>query len=179
MDGGRKQCEIILENVRVTASHVLAKVHEGWPALKKTLNKGAVAICMESIGGGARTLQMAVDYAKMRVQFNQPIGSLQAIKHKCSQIMEQLESARSIAYFAAWAIDHLKGNELDMAVSAAKSFCSDMYRNSTTKACQIFGAIGLTWEHDLHLYLKRANMNEILFGSPDFHRNQVVKILGY
>lgn len=178
LDGGRKQCEMVFENVRVPASKVLGEVNNGWPTLRRTLNKGAVALSVEMVGGGQKVLDIAVEYAKVRVQFDQPIGSYQAIKHKCAQMMLEVEAARSIAYYAAYAID-VGGQEADIASSVAKAYCSEMYRSATVEAAQIFGAISLTWEHDIHIYLKRAKMNEYAFGDPAFHRELLATHLEY
>jgi alkylation response protein AidB-like acyl-CoA dehydrogenase len=178
LDRGRKQCELVLENVRIPASKVLGEVDRGWPTLNRTVNKGAVALSMEMVGGGQKVLDISVEYAKVRVQFDQPIGSYQAIKHKCAQMMLEVEAARSIAYYAAYAID-VGGEEADIASSVAKTYCSEMYRNATVEAAQIFGAISLTWEHDIHVYLKRAKMNEYTFGDPAFHRERLAMELEY
>ena len=178
MDGGRKQCEVDFEDVRIPADQVLGPVDGGWPALQRVLNKGAVAVSMEMVGGGQKVLELTVDYAKKRVQFDQPIGSFQAIKHKCAQIMQEVEGAKSIAYYAAWAMDQ-GGKEADIAASVAKTFCSDMYRKATAESLQIYGALAFTWEQDIHIFLKRAKMNEFIFGDPTFHREQLAKMLGY
>jgi alkylation response protein AidB-like acyl-CoA dehydrogenase len=178
LDGGRKQCEMVFENVRIPASRVLGEVDKGWPALRRTLNKGAAALSMEMVGGGRKVLDISVEYAKVRVQFDQPIGSYQAIKHKCAQMMLEVEAARSIAYYAAYTID-VGGQEADIASSVAKAYCSEMYRSATVEAAQIFGAISLTWEHDIHIYLKRAKMNEYAFGDPAFHRELLATELKY
>jgi alkylation response protein AidB-like acyl-CoA dehydrogenase len=178
MDGGRKQCEVVLNEVYVPASKVLGQVDEGWPALKRLLDKGAVILSLEMVGGGQKILELAVDYAKIRVQFDQPIGSFQAVKHKCAQMMQEVEGARSIAYYAAWAIDQ-GGPEAAIAASVAKAYCSEMYRKATSEAIQILGGIGFTWEHDAHIFLKRAKMNEFSFGNAVYHREQLAKSLGY
>jgi alkylation response protein AidB-like acyl-CoA dehydrogenase len=178
MDGGRKQCEVAFENVRIPASKVLGKTDEGWPILKRAMNKGAVALSSEMVGGGEKILEIALEYAKVRVQFDQPIGSYQAIKHKCAQMMMEIEGARSIACYAAFAMDQ-PGQQADIAASAAKSYCSEMYRKAALEAAQILGAISLTWEHEIHIYLKRAKMNEFAFGDPTFHRERLATLLEY
>ncbi len=178
LDGGRKQCEMVFENVRIPASKVLGEVDRGWPTLRRTLNKGAVALSMEMVGGGQKVLDISVEYAKVRVQFDQPIGSYQAIKHKCAQMMLEVEAARSIAYYAAYTID-VGGQEADIASSVAKVYCSEMYRSAAVEGAQIFGAISLTWEHDIHIYLKRAKMNEFAFGDPACHRELLATELEY
>jgi alkylation response protein AidB-like acyl-CoA dehydrogenase len=130
------------------------------------------------VGGGQKILDLSVEYAKVRVQFDQPIGSYQAIKHKCAQMMLEVEAARSIAYYAAYTID-VGGQEADIASSVSKAYCSEMYRRAAVEAAQIFGAISLTWEHEIHIYLKRAKMNEYTFGDPAFHRECLARELEY
>ncbi len=138
-DGGRTQSEVVFENAEIPATNVLGRVDGGWPVLNSVLNKGAKALALESVGGGSKALAMAVDYAKIRVQFDQPIGSFQAIKHKCAQIMKESEGAGSIAYYAAWAVEQ-GGIEADIGASLAKAYCNEFYRNVTTEATQIHGA---------------------------------------
>jgi alkylation response protein AidB-like acyl-CoA dehydrogenase len=178
LDGGRKQSAVVFQDLWIPSSRVLGEADRGWPVLNRILNKGAVAVSLESVGGGRKTLEMTVDYAKIRVQFDRPIGGFQAIKHKCAEMMAEVEGAASIAYYAAWAIDQ-GGVEAEIGASLAKAYCSEMYRNVTAEATQIHGAIALTWEHDLHIYLKRAKMNEWYFGDPIFHKEKLAGILGY
>jgi alkylation response protein AidB-like acyl-CoA dehydrogenase len=179
MDGGRKQCEVLLENVEIPTSQILGKLNAGWPVLNHLFNKAALAVAMESLGAAESALNKATAYAKERVQFDRPIGSFQAIKHMCAQCMVELEGARSICYYAAWAMDHLKENESALIASMAKAYASDMFRKVTSDAIQVHGAIGVTWENDMHLYLKRAKMNETLFGDPGFHRERVAQLLNF
>jgi alkylation response protein AidB-like acyl-CoA dehydrogenase len=179
MDGGRKQCEIAFENVMVASTQILGNVNQGWPVLSRLLEKGALAVALESLGGGQRALDMSVSYAKERVQFDRPIGSFQAVKHTCAQCAVEIEGSRSICYYAAWAMDHLGEEESGLLASVAKSYAGDMFRNVTADGIQVHGAIGVTWESDMHLYLKRAKMNESLFGPPTFHRERVAQLLNY
>ncbi len=179
LDGGRKQCRVDFDRVQIPASKILGPVDQGWPLIKNIYKKAAVLLSMEAVGGGQKLLDMAVDYAKIRVQFNQPIGSYQAIKHKCATMMQEVEGARSIAYYAAWAVDQAESNEADIAASTSKIYCCDMYRKAANETIQILGAIGFTWEHELHVFMKRAKMNEFLFGSPSFHREALAVLLDY
>jgi alkylation response protein AidB-like acyl-CoA dehydrogenase len=178
MDEGRRQGEAGFTRVSIPVSNVLGEVDMGWKVLEKTLNKGAVALSAECVGGGQKVLEMVVDYAKKRVQFDKPIGSFQAIKHKCAQMMLEVEGARSIAYYASWMADQ-EGRDTDVSASASKAYCSDMFRKATEEAIQMFGAIGLTWEHDMHMFYKRAKMNEYTFGDPSFHRERLANLLEY
>ncbi|HVV10502.1 acyl-CoA dehydrogenase family protein [Amycolatopsis sp.] len=134
-----------------------------------------VAIAAEQIGGAARCLEMAVDYAKIRVQFERPIGSFQAIKHKCADLLVEVESGRSASYYA---LGVAPGPEAAIASALAKTYCSGAYTHAAKENIQIHGGIGFTWEHDAHLYLKRAKSDEILFGSPAHHRSRLATLAG-
>ncbi len=135
------------------------------PGLTKTLDLAAVALAAEQVGGAQRCLDSAVDYAKTRIQFGRPIGSFQAIKHKCADMLLEVESAKSAAYYAGWAAAE-DSDELPVVASLAKSYCSEAYFHAAAENIQIHGGIGFTWEHDAHLYFKRAKSSELLFGRP-------------
>jgi alkylation response protein AidB-like acyl-CoA dehydrogenase len=141
------------------------------------LDRAVVALAAEQVGGAQRVLDMAVDYAKTRVQFGRPIGSFQAIKHKCADMLVEVESARSTAYHAAEAAAGAH-EDLPVLASLAKAYCSDAYFHSAAQNVQIHGGIGFTWEHPAHLYLKRAMSSELLFGDPDYHRELLAQRLG-
>lgn len=145
--------------------------------LDRVLALGAVAIALEDIGGAARVLDEAVQYAKDRVQFGRPIGSFQAIKHKCADMLVAVESAKSAAYYAAWAAAE-DPEELALVAPLAKSYCSEAYFHCAAENIQIHGGIGFTWEHDAHLYFKRAKSSEVLLGSPAAHRAVLADRLG-
>ncbi|ETX03513.1 MAG: hypothetical protein ETSY2_33235, partial [Candidatus Entotheonella gemina] len=174
MDQTRKQCEVVFDRVNVSRDRVLGQVDMGWPVLQKVLNLGCAALCAEMVGGAQRVLDISVDYAKERVQFGRPIGSFQAIKHKCAEMMLQVESAKSAAYYAAWAVDE-DVPEAPLAVSMAKAYCSDAYRHTAGEGIQVHGGIGFTWEHDMHLYFKRAKYTEFTFGDATYHRELVAQ----
>lgn len=128
------------------------------------------------IGGAQWVLETAVDYAKERIAFDRPIGSFQAIAHKCANMAIEVEGAVSITYYAAWAVSE-NDPELILAASLAKAWCSDIYKHVAGEGIQIHGAIGFTWDHDLHLYFKQAKTSELAFGDGDYHREKVAKIL--
>lgn len=176
MDQTRKQCEVVFDQVQVGRERLLGMLDMGWPILHKVLNIATVALCAEMVGGAQRVLDISVNYAKERVQFGRPIGSFQAIKHKCADMMLQVESAKSAAYYAAWAVDE-DAAEAPMAVSMAKAYCSDAYRNTAGEGIQVHGGIGFTWEHDMHLYFKRAKYSEFTFGDAAYHRELVAQEL--
>ena len=135
------------------------------------------ALAAEQVGGAQRVLDASVDYAKNRVQFGRPIGSFQAIKHKCADMLLDVESAKSAAYYAAWAAQE-RNDELPIAASLAKSFCSEAYFHCAAENIQIHGGIGFTWEHPAHLYFKRAKSSELFLGDPTYHRELLAQRLG-
>lgn len=135
------------------------------------------ALAAEQVGGAARALDMAVEYAKLREQFGRPIGSFQAIKHKCADMLLRVESGRSAAYYAASVIA-AGDTEAQIAASMAKSYCSEAYTFVAKENIQIHGGIGFTWEHDAHLFLKRAKGSEVMFGSPAEHRARIAALVG-
>ena len=174
MDQTRKQCEVVFDNVTVGRDRLIGTVDTGWPVLSKVLHICTAALCAEMVGGAQRVLDISVAYAKERVQFGRPIGSFQAIKHKCAEMMLQVESAKSAAYHAAWAVDE-DVPEAPLAVSMAKAYCSDAYRYTAGEGIQVHGGIGFTWEHDMHLYFKRAKYAEFTFGDATYHRELVAQ----
>lgn len=178
MDGGRKQGRVILDQVCIPAEKLLGPLDQAWPIISSIYSKASVLLAMESAGGGQKLLEIAVDYAQLRVCFAQPIGSYQAIKHKCATIMQEVEGARSINFYAAYTVDQ-GGKEADIACSAAKVYSSEMYRKASNETMQILGAVGFTWEHEMHVHMKRAKMNEFLYGGPSYHRERLAVLLDY
>jgi len=144
--------------------------------LERTLRLAAVALAAEQVGAAQKCLEMSVEYAKLRMQFGRPIGSFQAIKHKCADMLLEVESARSAAYYAAWAAAD-GSDALPLLASLAKACCSDAFANAATENIQIHGGIGFTWEHDAHLYYRRAKSTEQFLGSPSEHRDLLAQRL--
>jgi alkylation response protein AidB-like acyl-CoA dehydrogenase len=145
--------------------------------LARTVNVLITALAVEQVGIGARCLEMTLDHVRTRKQFGRPIGTFQAIQHRCAEMLLRLESARSAAYYAAWTVDGAPA-ELPRAASLAKSYCSEAAAFITAETLQLHGGIGFTWEHDAHLYFKRAKADEILFGSPAAHRELLGTLVG-
>ena len=140
------------------------------------LDRGAAFTSAEMLGGASRAMDMAVEYAKDRVQFGRPIGSFQAVKHRCADMLVDVEGMRSSAYWAAWCIG--AGHEdASVAASTAKIWCSDASKRVMASALQVHGGIGFTWEHDLHLFLKRAQLDQVSFGDAAFHRQRLADLL--
>jgi alkylation response protein AidB-like acyl-CoA dehydrogenase len=177
MDQTRRQAEIALRGVRVPTEALLGEEGRAWPLLAKTRDLAAVALAAEQVGGAQQCLDMAVDYAKERVQFGRPIGSFQAIKHKCADMLVAVESARSAAYYAG-CVAAEDGEELASAASLAQATASDTYFHCAAESLQIHGGVGFTWEYDVHLYFKRARSSEILLGDAAFHRERVAQHIG-
>jgi alkylation response protein AidB-like acyl-CoA dehydrogenase len=147
------------------------------PALARTLDRACVALAAESAGGAQRCLESAVAHAKQRVQFGRPIGSFQAIKHKCAEVLLEVESARSAAYWASWVAAE-DSAELPLAASVAKSFCGDAYARAAEENLHIHGGMGFTWEAAPQLFFKRARANAALLGDPPLHRARIARLLG-
>jgi alkylation response protein AidB-like acyl-CoA dehydrogenase len=145
--------------------------------LERAVATASILLSAEQVGGAQRCLDMAVEYAKIRVQFGRPIGSFQAIKHKCADMLLDVESARSAAYYAAEVLD---GGDDDVLVAAAlaKAHCSSAYTRVAGENIQIHGGIGFTWEHPAQLYFKRAKSSEMLFGDPAWHRERLAVLVG-
>jgi alkylation response protein AidB-like acyl-CoA dehydrogenase len=137
----------------------------------------ALAVAAELVGISQRALEMAVEYAKDRKQFDRPIGAYQAVSHQCAEMLKQVEGARSLVYYAGWAADAAP-DEFPLAASMAKAYASDAGWNVTASSLQVHGGIGFTWEHDLHWFLKRAKTDGVLFGSARDHRERVAELAG-
>lgn len=177
VDETRKLCEVRLDNVRVASSALLGELHRGWAKLSLVVDRAAVALAAEMCGVAQRVLDMTVEYARMRVAFGKPIGSYQGVKHKCADMLVDIENAKSLTYYAAWAVDEGDPDAV-MAVSMAKAAASDAGRRVCAAGIQLHGGIGMTWEHDLHLYLKRAKADEIALGDASWHRERIARLMG-
>jgi alkylation response protein AidB-like acyl-CoA dehydrogenase len=174
MDQTRKQAKVELVDV---PGRLIGTDGAGWSVLDRVLDLAAVALAAEQVGGAQKCLEMAVEYAKDRVQFGRPIGSFQAIKHKCADMLLEVESAKSAAYYAGWCAAELN-DELPSTASLAKAYCSEAYFHAAAENIQIHGGIGFTWEHPAHLYFKRAKSSELLFGDPTYHRELLAQRIG-
>jgi alkylation response protein AidB-like acyl-CoA dehydrogenase len=176
MDGTRKVYEVTFEGVALSESDALGADGDARGALLQALEVGCAALCAEMVGGMQWVLDTTVEYAKTRQQFGRAIGSFQAVQHQCADMLLMTESARSAAYYAAWALT--EGDpSASGAVSIAKAYCSDAYREVGNRGVQIHGGIGFTWEHDLQLYYKRSKSSETLFGDATFHRERIARLI--
>lgn len=145
-------------------------------SLAEALDRAVLLLACEQLGGSARVLEMSVEYANTRVQFGRKIGSFQAIKHRCADMLVDVESARSAAYHGIWTAVH-EPAELAVAASLAGSVCSEVYTRVALDNIQNHGGIGFTWEHPAHLYLKRAKSSQLFLGSPTTHRSRLATLL--
>ena len=177
MDRTRRIAALELRDVRLPGDALLGTPGGAWPALERTLDRAAIALAAEQVGGAQRCLDAAVAYGKEREQFGRPIGSFQAIKHQCADMMVRVETARSAAYYAAClAAD--ESPDLSRAASMAKAWCSDAFFACASDSLQIHGGVGFTWEYDVHLYFKRARSTEAFLGDPAYHRERVAQRIG-
>ncbi len=176
MDQTRKLCEVALSDVTVGAAALLGAAGAGWAPLARVLDRATVALCAEMCGGAQKVLDMTVEYAKIRQAFGRPIGSYQGVKHRAADMLVDVENSKSITYYAAWALDE-GAAEAPLAVSMAKAYVSDAYRRVASAGIQLHGGIGFTWEHDLHLYFKRAKGSEFTFGDATHHRERVAQLV--
>ena len=174
MDQTRKQAKLEFAD---TPGRLIGTDGGGWQTLSTVLDLAAVGLSAEEVGGAQKVLEMAVEYAKVRIQFGRPIGSFQAIKHKCADMLLEVESAKSAAYYGMWCAAEMN-DELPSVASLAKAYCSEAYFHAAAENIQIHGGIGFTWEHPAHLYFKRAKSSELLFGDPTYHRELLAQRIG-
>jgi alkylation response protein AidB-like acyl-CoA dehydrogenase len=145
-------------------------------ARSRLLDRGATFTAADLLGSASRALEMAVEHAKERVQFGRPIGSFQAVKHRCADMLVDVEGMRSTVYWAAWCIG-AGDDDAHVAASTAKTWCSDASKRVMSSALQVHGGIGFTWEHDLHFFMKRAQLDQLAFGDAAFHRARLTALL--
>ncbi len=171
-----KASEVRLNNVMVPEENVVGEVDGAWPVVKDVLQKAAVGASAEMLGAARKSMEMSVEYAKVREAFGQPIGTFQAIKHKCAEMLLEVEQSHAAVYYAAWAQD-AKSDDAALAASVAKAYVSDAARKVCGEAIQVHGGIGFTWEFDLHLWFKRAKYYEPMYGDAEYHREMALRAL--
>ena len=176
LDATRKLYEATFESVSVPAGALLAQGQRAQTALDRAMDIATVALVSEMVGGMQRLLEITVEYAKTRKQFGRPIGGYQAVQHQCADMLVFTESSRSAAYYAAYAV-HEGLPEAKAAVSVAKAYASDAYREVGNRAIQVHGGMGFTWENDCHLYYRRAKASEIALGDATYHRERLAKLV--
>jgi alkylation response protein AidB-like acyl-CoA dehydrogenase len=169
-------CEVEFNNVSVPRGNVMGTVGEGWPLVVKILEHATMAKCAEMVGGAEAVLDMTVEYVKERVQYGRPIGSFQVIQHYCANMWASVGASRNLMYLATWKV--AEGLPATHDVAAAKGWINESYKFVTERAVQCHGAIGLTRDHDLGLYYRRAKAAELAFGDGNFQREVVARLIG-
>ena len=176
LDMTRRWDEVRFDNVQLGSDAVMGAPDRAWPQLKRALDWATAALCAEMVGGVQKVLEDSTEYAKTRQQFGKPIGIYQAVSHKVADMLVLSESGRSATYYAAWAVD-ADAPDRSLAASMAKAYVSDAYRKVAGDGIQVHGGIGFTWEHDMHLYFKRAKSSEVTLGDATYHREVVAQAL--
>jgi len=173
---GEKLFEVSFHEMRVPRNNILREQSQGRHLMESIMIEGAIAECGAILGGAQRVLEMTVEYAKQRIQFGSPIGSFQAIQHKCSDMLTAVDGATYITYQAAWEAS-MDVSEAAITASKAKAWCSDMYRDITNKGIQVLGGMGFTQEHDMQLFFRRARASELAFGDGHYHRERLARMM--
>ena len=176
LDMTRRWSEIRFDGVQLGADAVMGAPDKAWTRLKRALEWATSALCAEMVGGVQKVLETSTEYAKTRHQFGKPIGIYQAVSHKLADMLVLAESGRSATYYAAWTVE-ADAPDRSLASSMAKAYVSDAYRKVAGDGIQVHGGIGFTWEHDMHLYFKRAKSSEVTLGDATFHRELVAQAL--
>ncbi|HXW87974.1 MAG TPA: acyl-CoA dehydrogenase family protein [Streptosporangiaceae bacterium] len=174
LDQTRKLARLDFESVPAT---LVGAAGDGAAVLSRTLDVAAIAQAAEQLGGAQRALDMAVEYLKVRHQFGRPIGSFQALKHRCADLLLEVESLRSAVQYAAGAVAE-NSDEIPVVAALVKAYASDVYFHVAAENIQLHGGIGFTWEHDAHLYFKRAKASELFLGDASYHREQLATRIG-
>jgi alkylation response protein AidB-like acyl-CoA dehydrogenase len=180
MDLTRKQSRLRFDG---TPARLIGTPGAGWPAVEAMMDRAAVALACEQVGGARWCLRTAVDYAGVREQFGQVIGSFQAVKHKSAELLLHVEQAASAAYHAVWAVADVEAGAaptegLPLAASLAKACCSRAFETVSAETIQLLGGIGFTWEHPAHLYFRRARASAVLLGNPQHHLDRMTGLAG-
>ncbi len=172
LDRTRKIADVSFTDV---PARLIGGCGQAGPGLQRTSDLALIALAAEQLGAAARCLDMAVDYAKSRIQFGRAIGSFQAVKHRCADMLVLVEGARSAVTHAAGCGDPV---ELAVAASVAKMACSEAFLAVAVDTMRVHGGIGFTWEHDAHLYFRRAKSSELMFGDPHQHAERLAALVG-
>ena len=173
---GDKLCEVTFNNVRVSRDNILGRAGEGWPIVEKVIERAAIAVCCDTVGVLQKVMEMTLDYTKMRKQFDKPIGAFQVIQHYMADMVTYVDGMRFVAYQAAWRMSQGLPSVRETAI--AKTYSAEAYEWCITKAHQIFGAIGVTIDHELHFYTTRGKAAQLSYGNADFWREPIAKAMG-
>jgi alkylation response protein AidB-like acyl-CoA dehydrogenase len=176
LDGTRRLADVKLGGVEVPAGALISEEGKAWPLVARALDRAAVLLAAEAVGVASATLERAVAYARERTQFDRAIGSFQAISHRCADMLLVTETARSHVYYAAWALEE-GAPDARLAAATAKAAASDAARIVANDSIQVHGGIGFTWEHDMHLFYRRAKFCELFLGDASLWRERVATAL--
>lgn len=176
IDATRSLSAVEFNDVFVSSEDVVSDSAKAHAALAYAMDVATLALCAEMVGGMQWLLEASVEYAKTRKQFGKPIGQFQAVQHHCANMLLMTESARSAVYYAAWQIGNAP-DEAPLAVSMAKAYASDGYREVGNLAVQVHGGIGFTWDENVHFYYKRAKASELMFGDATYHRERIAQLV--
>jgi alkylation response protein AidB-like acyl-CoA dehydrogenase len=171
VDGSRKEATLTLAGAKGRRLG-----GDATAAVTRVLDRLAVAYVVDGVGAAARALELVLEYAKQRVQFDRPIGSFQAVQHLCADLLRVVELGRAAAYYACWALDEAPAEEAHRAATMAKAYASDAFAHLGGSAIQVFGGVGFTWEHDIHLFYKRLLTASVAFGQADDHLEELATI---
>jgi len=176
IDELRPLFEVVFENVSIPESQIMAVGDAARQGLAYAIDVATLSLAAEMVGGMQWILDASVEYAKTRKQFGKPIGQFQAVQHHLANVLLMTESARSAVYYAAWVMG-AEPELAPLAVSIAKTYASDAYREAGNLGIQVHGGIGFTWDHEIHFYYKRAKASEIMFGDAIFHRERIARLV--
>lgn len=176
LDLTRSMSRVQFDGVLVERAQLLGEPERAAHAVHQALDLARIALAAEALGGAEHVLEITTEYAKQRIQFGRPIGSFQAIKHRLADMMIEVEAAKSAAWYAA-CVAQQGGAELAEAAAIAKSYCCDAFFDCAANAIQIHGGLGFTWEHEVHLYFKRARASATLLGTPAWQRERLVRLI--
>ncbi len=176
LDATRKLYDVSFDTVSIVQKDIIVVGDQAALWLEYAMRVATVSVCAEMLGAMQWIRETTLDYAKTRKQFDRTIGSYQAVQHQCADMMLMTESARAATYYAAWALSvgAVDGNK---AIAIAKAYCSDAGREVAHRGIQVHGGIGFTWEHDMHLFVKRIKVCEFLFGDAAWQREQIAKLI--
>ncbi|MFP6654555.1 MAG: acyl-CoA dehydrogenase family protein [Myxococcota bacterium] len=177
MDLTKRMGRLSLKDVRIGRDDLLGDLGTGWPASEWLLDLGAALVTAEAVGAAEAALELTTSFAKERVQFGEQIGKFQGVKHPLAEIYVDVESVRSLVYYAIWALDH-DAEDARVAVSRAKAYCADAFPAAGIMGVQLHGGVGYTWEYDIQLYLKRSKWLRPIFGDADYHYERLARLGG-
>ena len=175
MDLTKRMGRLALEDVRVAADCVLGASGAAWPAAEWLLDLGAALVTAEAVGAAEAALEITTNFANERIQFDEQIGKFQSVKHPLAEIYVDVESYRSLVYYATWALDQ-DAEDAQIAVSRAKAYCADAFPAAGIMGVQLHGGVGYTWEYDIQLYLKRSKWVRPIFGDADYHYERIARL---